>query len=139
MASFPDRPQIGLRCDKAKLIDYLLTVLGTTDSHNHNLPGARNSFDYTRKFQLSPMSVAAFSSRSIASKLLLVPPRVLPSAYPIAIRTSSRTFTTSKMAEEKFKPAKRVAGQRQDVWSIINEAAAASPKQPIVNMGQGFL
>lgn len=43
------------------------------------------------------------------------------------------------MAEEKFKPAKRVAGQRQDVWSIINEAATASPKQPIVNMGQGFL
>ncbi|KAK7739998.1 arylformamidase [Diatrype stigma] len=38
----------------------------------------------------------------------------------------------------KLKPAARVAGQRQDVWSIINEAAAASPKQPIVNMGQGF-
>ena len=51
----------------------------------------------------------------------------------------SRAFTSSKMVEEKFKPAKRVAGQRQDVWSIINEAAAASPKQPIVNMGQGFL
>lgn len=40
--------------------------------------------------------------------------------------------------QEKFKPAARVAGQRQDVWSIINEAALASPKQPIVNMGQGF-
>ena len=40
--------------------------------------------------------------------------------------------------DEKFKPAKRVAGQKQDVWSIVNEAAAASPKQPIVNMGQGF-
>ncbi|KAK6826032.1 aminotransferase class I and II [Apiospora arundinis] len=38
----------------------------------------------------------------------------------------------------KLKPAARVTGQRQDVWSIINEAAAASPKQPIVNMGQGF-
>lgn len=50
-----------------------------------------------------------------------------------------RYFTTARMAQEKFKPAKRVAGQRQDVWSIINEAAAASPKQPIVNMGQGFL
>ncbi|RMZ79958.1 hypothetical protein DV738_g3023, partial [Chaetothyriales sp. CBS 135597] len=36
---------------------------------------------------------------------------------------------------EKFKPAKRVAGQRQDVWSIINEAAAASPIQPI---GDGY-
>ncbi|KAK5073011.1 arylformamidase [Lithohypha guttulata] len=42
------------------------------------------------------------------------------------------------MTEEKFKPARRVAGQRQDVWSIINEAAAATPKQPVVNMGQGF-
>ncbi|KPI40760.1 putative aminotransferase [Cyphellophora attinorum] len=40
--------------------------------------------------------------------------------------------------DEKFKPAKRVAGQKPDVWSIVNEAAAASPKQPIVNMGQGF-
>lgn len=39
---------------------------------------------------------------------------------------------------ELFRPAQRVAGQRQDVWSIVNEAAAASPVQPIVNMGQGF-
>ncbi|KAL2024131.1 hypothetical protein VTK56DRAFT_9911 [Thermocarpiscus australiensis] len=39
---------------------------------------------------------------------------------------------------EKLKPAARVSGRRQDVWSIINEAAAASPKQPIINMGQGF-
>ncbi|KAJ4306761.1 arylformamidase [Collariella sp. IMI 366227] len=39
---------------------------------------------------------------------------------------------------EKLKPAARVSGRRQDVWTIINEAAAASPKQPIVNMGQGF-
>ncbi|KAL8287977.1 hypothetical protein RB601_004407 [Gaeumannomyces tritici] len=38
----------------------------------------------------------------------------------------------------KLKPAARVAGRRQDVWSIINEAALASPMQPIVNMGQGF-
>lgn len=58
-------------------------------------------------------------------------------AYRVAV--CSRYFTTGRMAEEKFKPARRVAGQRQDVWSIINEAAAASPKQPIVNMGQGFL
>ncbi|KAI9768594.1 MAG: hypothetical protein M1840_004791 [Geoglossum simile] len=36
------------------------------------------------------------------------------------------------------KPAKRVSGQRQDVWSIVNEAAIASPVQPIINMGQGF-
>lgn len=37
-----------------------------------------------------------------------------------------------------IKPATRVAGQRQDVWSIVNEAAASSPVQPLVNMGQGF-
>jgi len=42
------------------------------------------------------------------------------------------------MVRDPFKPAARVAGQRQDVWSIVNEAAAASPVQPIVNMGQGF-
>lgn len=41
------------------------------------------------------------------------------------------------MRRDPFKPAARVAGQRQDVWSIVNEAAAASDK-PIVNMGQGF-
>ncbi|KAK7429577.1 arylformamidase [Neonectria magnoliae] len=39
---------------------------------------------------------------------------------------------------QKLKPAARVSGKRQDVWTIINEAAAASPNQPIVNMGQGF-
>ncbi|KIW01151.1 uncharacterized protein PV09_07437 [Verruconis gallopava] len=52
---------------------------------------------------------------------------------------SPRAFCTSlsRMAEP-FKPAKRVANQQQDVWSIVNEAAAASPVQPIVNMGQGF-
>lgn len=39
---------------------------------------------------------------------------------------------------KKLQPAARVSGQRQDVWTIVNEGAAASPKQPIVNMGQGF-
>lgn len=42
------------------------------------------------------------------------------------------------VAGDPFKPAKRVAGQRQDVWSIVNEAAQASSVQPMVNMGQGF-
>ena len=42
-----------------------------------------------------------------------------------------RSYSSTPIMEEKFKPAKRVAGQRQDVWSIVNEAAAASPKQPI--------
>ncbi|MCJ1260699.1 hypothetical protein MMC22_000561 [Lobaria immixta] len=39
---------------------------------------------------------------------------------------------------DPFRPAKRVAGQKQDVWTIVNEAATASPVQPIINMGQGF-
>jgi kynurenine aminotransferase len=42
------------------------------------------------------------------------------------------------MAQQQIKPAGRVASSRQDVWSIVNEAAQASPVQPIVNMGQGF-
>ncbi|CAD6447307.1 2c2afa94-ea07-4759-832a-760b2c64c5a1-CDS [Sclerotinia trifoliorum] len=36
------------------------------------------------------------------------------------------------------RPAERTAGQKQDVWSMVNEATAASLVQPIVNMGQGF-
>ncbi|KAF2773186.1 PLP-dependent transferase [Teratosphaeria nubilosa] len=43
---------------------------------------------------------------------------------------------------DPFTPAKRVAGQRQDVWSIVNEAAAAYNQEhgagSVVNMGQGF-
>ncbi|KAF5695844.1 aminotransferase [Fusarium denticulatum] len=39
---------------------------------------------------------------------------------------------------QKLKPAARVQGQKKDVWSMINEAAASSPIQPIVNLGQGF-
>ncbi|KAL9004812.1 MAG: hypothetical protein Q9188_002377 [Gyalolechia gomerana] len=40
--------------------------------------------------------------------------------------------------QDLFRPAKRVASQKQDVWSIVNEAATTSPVQPIINMGQGF-
>ncbi|KAI0838472.1 pyridoxal phosphate-dependent transferase [Hypoxylon sp. FL0890] len=36
------------------------------------------------------------------------------------------------------KPAERVLTQGTDVWSIINNAAANSPVQPIANLGQGF-
>lgn len=70
-------------------------------------------------------------------------------------RSITRSFSITMTREDPFKPAKRVAGQKQDVWfvilqngpihsadhifrSIVNEAAAASPVQPIVNMGQGF-
>ncbi|KAJ5525874.1 kynurenine aminotransferase [Penicillium frequentans] len=52
------------------------------------------------------------------------------------------------MTETPFQPAARFAGQRQDVWlahphdtdhmTIINDAAANSPVQPVVHMGQGF-
>lgn len=54
------------------------------------------------------------------------------------LNPQSRFLATSPKMDIKFAPAKRVADQKQDVWSIVNEAAAASPKQPIVNMGQGF-
>ncbi|KAK1778129.1 pyridoxal phosphate-dependent transferase [Copromyces sp. CBS 386.78] len=46
--------------------------------------------------------------------------------------------SSSRLMSAKLQPAARVAGNRQDVWTIVNEAAAASPRQPIVNMGQGF-
>ncbi|KAI6909437.1 hypothetical protein KC318_g3840 [Hortaea werneckii] len=46
------------------------------------------------------------------------------------------------MVQDPFKPARRVAGQRQDVWSIVNEAAGAYNQEhgagSVVNMGQGF-
>ncbi|KAK5173801.1 arylformamidase [Saxophila tyrrhenica] len=42
------------------------------------------------------------------------------------------------MRHDPFKPAKRVAGQRKDVWSIVNEAAEQGKVTPMVNMGQGF-
>ncbi|KAI9373793.1 pyridoxal phosphate-dependent transferase [Aspergillus egyptiacus] len=57
-----------------------------------------------------------------------------PRFPPLGVRAMSATAARP----DPFRPAKRVAGQRQDVWSIVNEAAAASPVQPIVNMGQGF-
>ncbi|KAJ6029498.1 hypothetical protein N7444_012485 [Penicillium canescens] len=50
----------------------------------------------------------------------------------------ARPMSATAARPDPFRPAARVAGQRQDVWSIVNEAAAASPVQPIVNMGQGF-
>lgn len=43
----------------------------------------------------------------------------------------THSFTTSCKMSEKYAPARRVFGQKQDVWSIVNEAATASPKQPI--------
>ncbi|KAF5497430.1 putative aminotransferase [Colletotrichum siamense] len=46
---------------------------------------------------------------------------------------------TIKSCKAEFpKPARRIAGQRQDVWTTINDAAARSMVKPVVNMGQGF-
>lgn len=64
-------------------------------------------------------------------------PNPYRSLAQILSRASNNTFpqprylTTTARMDAKFKPAKRVAGQKPDVWSIVNEAAAASPKQPI--------
>ncbi|KAL8770234.1 MAG: hypothetical protein Q9194_005234 [Teloschistes cf. exilis] len=47
-------------------------------------------------------------------------------------------MSSTSPTTDRFPPASRLAGRKQDVWSIVNEAALASPVQPIVNMGQGF-
>ena len=63
---------------------------------------------------------------------------------------------SSGPGNKAHRPAARVEGQKADVWlvcfdeqagshtkecsrTIVNEAATASPVQPIINMGQGFL
>lgn len=76
---------------------------------------------------------------SILYKGLPVGARRSPPCLPRFHVHCWRTMSSTAALEAKFAPAKRVAGQKQDVWSIVNEAAAASPVQPIVNMGQGFL
>ncbi|KAG6040590.1 hypothetical protein E4U41_007783 [Claviceps citrina] len=63
-----------------------------------------------------------------------LPTRTIADTAPRGLFQSTAMMHTTS----KIKPARRVSGQKQDVWSIINEAAAASPKQPIINMGQGF-
>ena len=57
------------------------------------------------------------------------------SRVPPVPRVPLRAMSATTRREDPFKPAARVAGQKQDVWSIVNEAAAASPIKPIVNMG----
>ena len=39
---------------------------------------------------------------------------------------------------DPFKVSPLVAGEKKDVWTLVNDAAAKSPQQPVVNMGQGF-
>lgn len=67
--------------------------------------------------------------------------RLLPPSL-VSIRTLPQkslvrqfTLSTFKMRKDPFKPAARVAGQKQDVWSIVNEAAASSKVSDVVNMG----
>lgn len=73
---------------------------------------------------------------SAPSKFLAVAPS---QSFTFRHVLQSRTMTSSAPRRaDPFRPAARVAGQRKDVWSIINEAALLSPVLPIVNMGQGF-
>lgn len=81
---------------------------------------------------------------SLTRFCLLNPPRNRIASSSFSVKrvgnypTVTRTIHSTARMSEKYAPAKRVAGQKQDVWSIVNEAAAQSPVQPIVNMGQGF-
>jgi len=56
-----------------------------------------------------------------------------------ALHYQLRAFSTSTMIQDPFKPAARVAGQRQDVWSIVNEAAGAYQEEngagSMINLG----
>ncbi|EGX88934.1 kynurenine-oxoglutarate transaminase 1 [Cordyceps militaris CM01] len=92
--------------------------------------GGRNFFNCPR------MSAFAAPTRPLARKLAVA--AVISPTPPTSLRTTTRGLCATMSLSSKLKPAARVSGQKQDVWSIINEAAAASPKQPIVNMGQGF-
>ncbi|OMP84633.1 putative aminotransferase [Diplodia seriata] len=76
-------------------------------------------------------------SSSLSTKLALPYSRL---AFPPIARPSppSRAMSATAARRDPFKPAARVAGQKQDVWSIVNEAAAQTPVTPVVNMGQGF-
>lgn len=73
-------------------------------------------------------------------KTLLTRPasRILAQNFLRTNKQATRCFTSSMVVQDPFKPAARVAGQRQDVWSVVNEAAQQSNVSPMVNMGQGF-
>ncbi|KAJ6260272.1 putative kynurenine aminotransferase [Drechslerella dactyloides] len=46
-------------------------------------------------------------------------------------------FQAAHMSSQ-IRPARRVANQTQDVWTIVNEAAKTSSVSPVINLGQGF-
>ncbi|KAK5997798.1 putative aminotransferase C6B12.04c [Cladobotryum mycophilum] len=81
-------------------------------------------------------STCSPEGRSMSLSVLRSQPLRIATRSPI--QRALRAYYSTMSGSGKLKPAARVSGQKQDVWSIINEAAAASPKQPIVNMGQGF-
>jgi hypothetical protein len=79
-------------------------------------------------------------SLAIAMKLLsrsLAFTGIVPAPFSRHTRISVSRFSSSSptMRKDPFKPAARVAGQKQDVWSIVNEAAASSKVADVVNMG----
>jgi hypothetical protein len=63
--------------------------------------------------------------------------RIAPTPSPLRTGTFVSQFSSFSptMRKDPFKPAARVAGQKQDVWSIVNEAAASSKVADVVNMG----
>ncbi|KKK20072.1 putative kynurenine aminotransferase [Aspergillus rambellii] len=89
-----------------------------------------------KSYYTSAVLAVKSSSNPLGLLLCSSTARFLPCLSPLQLQTRAMSATAGR--PDPFQPAKRVAGQRQDVWSIVNEAAAASPVQPIVNMGQGF-
>lgn len=93
-----------------------------------------------------------FLLQSVTSKKLLYKSSaflsILSPYHPIAKQTRSLTLryfsmTTNNESELKPfpKPAARFAKKSKDVWSLINETAAAVEKEKgekVVNLGQGF-
>lgn len=112
-------------CLHKKLVSYL---------YNFCAPDYKNgSFILMRPFLILCSAQAPFLCPRAFRKAFAT-----PNLVPRYLTIRSQRMSSTPSLEEKFAPAKRVAGQKQDVWSIVNEAAAASPVQPIVNMGQGF-
>ncbi|KAL8377878.1 hypothetical protein RB595_008523 [Gaeumannomyces hyphopodioides] len=85
---------------------------------------------------LAATAASSVTRRIPLSATAATTPKAATPPLPHLISRMSSSSTTA--GSGKLKPAARVAGRRQDVWSIVNEAALASPMQPIVNMGQGF-
>ena len=62
----------------------------------------------------------ALSTEQIATTLRTSLPRttanLVPQRLHFQVPRSRREFSASTMIQDPFKPAKRVAGQRKDVW-----------------------